>query len=202
MKKLQFGESKCHKMHVGLACSVCPDLFVDKWELSDKNEIFTTVEDIVNVESGESKLETVENERYLGDVLSSNGSNKKNILARRNKGIGIINQILAILDGTCYGPHIFEVGLLFRKSIFINSILCNSESWYGLKVEEIEQLEQVDEIILRKLLEAGRCCPKEMLYLETVSWPIRYIIMSRRLMFLHYLLNEEKESLFYKVLQK
>ena len=112
MKKLQFVESKCHKMHVGLACSVCPDLFVDKWELSDKNEIFTTVEDIVNVESGESKFETVENERYLGDALSSNGSNKKNILARRNKGIGVINQILEILDGTCYGPHIFEVGLL------------------------------------------------------------------------------------------
>ena len=71
-----------------------------------------------------------------------------------------------------------------------------------MKVEEIEQLEQVDEIFLRKLLEAGRCCPKDMSYLETDSWPIRYIIMSRRLMFLHYLLNEEKESLVYKVLQK
>ena len=72
----------------------------------------------INAKTNMKKLQfDVENERYLGDILSINGSNKNNILARRNKGIGVINQILAILDGTCYGPHIFEVGLLLRESI-------------------------------------------------------------------------------------
>ena len=80
--------------------------------------------------------------------------------------------------------------------------MTNSESWYGLKNEEIEQLEQVDEMFLRKLLEVGRGCPKEMLYLETGSLPIRFIIMSRRLMFLQYLLKEENESLVHKFLQE
>ena len=202
IKKLQFGETKCHKMHVGLTCTDCPDLYVDRWKLENKKNIFTSVEDLEDIESGETKLETVEYERYLGDILSSNGKNKKNILSRRSKGVGIVNQILTILEGTCYGTHVFEVGLLFRKSILINSILTNSESWYGLKNEEIEQLEQVDEMFLRKLLEVGRGCPKEMLYLETGSLPIRFIIMSRRLMFLHYLLNEENDSLVHKVLQE
>ena len=40
-----------------------------------------------------------------------------------------------------------------------------------------------------------------MLFLETGSWPLRFIVMSRRLMFLHYILNEKKESLIYKFLQ-
>ena len=96
--------------------------------------------------------------------------------------------------------RVFEVALLFRKSFFINSILTNSESWYGLKIEEIELLEQVDEMLLRKILEVGKSCPKEMLYLETGSWPIRFIIMSRRLMFLHYILNEDEKSLLKQVL--
>ena len=89
----------------------------------------------------------------------------------------------------------FEVSLLFRKSFFINSILTNSESWYGAKYEEIELLEQVDEMPIRKLLEVGKSCPKEMLYLETGACPIRFNIMSRRLMFLHNIINEDDELL-------
>ena len=57
-------------------------------------------------------------------------------------------------------------------------------------------------MLLRKLLEVGKCCPREMLYLETGSRPIRFIIMSRRLKFLHYILNEDNKSLINQVLQE
>ena len=201
IKKLQFGVSKCHKMHVGLPSTTCPDLFVDNWKLKKQNDYFTGDENIEDEEDGKAKLDNIENEKYLGDIVSVDGKTKKNILARRNKGIGIVNQIMTMLDGTCYGPHVFEVGLLFRKSFYINSILTNSESWYGVKCEDIELLEQVDELLLRKLLEVGKSCPKEMLYLETGSWPIRFIIMSRRLMFLHYMLNEDDKSLVRQILK-
>ena len=33
LKKLQFGVSKCHKMHIGAKKSYCPDLKVDDWEV-------------------------------------------------------------------------------------------------------------------------------------------------------------------------
>ena len=52
-----------------------------------------------------------------------------------------------------------------------------------------------------KLLEVGQGCPKEMLFLETGSWPLRFIVMSRRVMFLHCILNKNRESLIYKFLQ-
>ena len=200
-KKLQFGEDKCHKMHVGQKNKCCPDLYVDKWELKKADEIFTNVEELVDEESGMSKLSPSESEKYLGDIISCDGRNWKNILSRRSKGVGIVDQIFKILEGTIFGPYIFEVGLILRQSMFLNSVLVNSESWYGVKDSEMEQLEQVDEMLIRKLLEIGQGCPKEMLFLETGSWPLRFIVMSRRLMFLHYILNEDKESLVYKFLQ-
>ena len=102
------------------------------------------------------------------------------------------------LEGTVYGPYYFEVALILRRSHLISSILTNSEAWYGLSVADIEQLEQTDETFLRRVLEVGSSCPKEMLYLETGATPIRYIVKFRRLMFLHYILNEDTESLIHK----
>ena len=32
-KKIRFGVSKCHKMHIGAKKSNCPDLKVDDWEV-------------------------------------------------------------------------------------------------------------------------------------------------------------------------
>ena len=37
---------------------------------------------------------------YLGDVISANGTYQKNIQARKNKGLGINTQIMQILQST------------------------------------------------------------------------------------------------------
>ena len=77
-----------------------------------------------------------------------------------------------------------------------------SDAWYGVTLLDILHLEQVDEIFLRKLLEAPssspKCpssSPKCMLYLETGCKPIRFLIKMRRLMFLQYILKEDPTSL-------
>ena len=138
VKKLQFGETKCHKMHVGLKNKCCLDLYVDALELRKTYEIFTNLEDLVDEETGMSKLNP--SEKYLGDIISCD------------------DQIFKILEETIFGPYIFEIGLILRQSLFLNSILTNSESWYGLKESDIEHLEQVDEMLLRKLVEVGQGC--------------------------------------------
>ena len=98
---------------------------------------------------------------------------QKNILARKGKGLGVVDQITAILEEICFGPYQLEVALHLRNSMLLNGILTNSEAWYGLTAEDIKQLEQVDEILLRKFLEAPFSTPKVMLYLETGTKPIR-----------------------------
>ena len=81
-------------MHVGAKNRCCPDLYVDNWMLKKKDEIFTNLEDLVDEEIGESLLNDTESEKYLGDVISCDGRNTKNISARRSKDVGRVEQIL------------------------------------------------------------------------------------------------------------
>ena len=160
IKKLQFGLKKCHKMHVGVKKEYCPNLELDDWKVKNVKDVNTGENELVDEYVGLSKLEESSMEKYLGDLVANDGSNTKNILARKSKGIGIVDQIMTKLRGTVYGPFYFEVGLILREAMLINGILTNAEAWYGLSTNEIEQLEQADEQFLRTFLEAGRGCPK------------------------------------------
>ena len=71
IKKLQFhtpdknGKSKCNVMHVGKVSDICPKL-----------EVHGTV------------MQKITHDKYLGDIVSSNGKNDLNIQSRVNKGLG------------------------------------------------------------------------------------------------------------------
>ena len=119
----------------------------------------------------------------------------KNIKARKAKGFGIADSIMSILENTFFGPFFFEASLILRSSLLINSIILNSEVWYGVSKAEVEELEVVDQALLKRILEAPSTTPTPMLYLEMGCLPIRYIIMTRRIMYLHYLLTQDDDSL-------
>ena len=112
MKRLQFGTTKCIKLHVGKTCNetICPDLFVDGWKLEVETD---ETGKCFQKESfgGQEKMEEKEEQLYLGDVISSNGTHQKNVQARKNKGLGIITQIMQILQSTFFGGY-FEVALV------------------------------------------------------------------------------------------
>jgi hypothetical protein len=78
------------------------------------------IEDICE---GEDIMEKKENERYLGDVISKDGRNIKNIQA------GIVRKILTCLDGIPFGKYHFQSGLILRNSLLVSSMLFNSEVW-------------------------------------------------------------------------
>ena len=139
LKKLQFGTSKCVKLHIGRTCNdlLCTDLYVDGWKvevLKDEksgkcyqNEYFV----------GPEKMKVKEEQTYLGDVISADGSHSKNVQSRKNKGLGIINQIMQILDSVMFGKYHFEVAMVLRSSLLLSSILLNSEAWVNLKDKDV-----------------------------------------------------------------
>jgi hypothetical protein len=85
-----------------------------------------------------------EEQMYLGDIISNDGSHLKNIQHRKNKGLGIINQIMQILDSVYFGKYYFEVALVLRSSLLLSSLLLNSEAWVNLSDKNIRGLEQTD----------------------------------------------------------
>ena len=180
LKKLRFhvpdeyGKTKCHKLHIGKKNIGCPLLKVHGTIMPE------VTEDV-----------------YLGDILSSNGKNTKNIKSRISKGLGIINQIFNMLDNISFGPHYFEMALLFRDSMLINGTLNNAEIWYNFGKNEIEEFECLDRLFLRKLLAVPKSTPHEALYLELGILPINTIIKARRLNYLHDLLKKDKKGMVY-----
>ena len=201
IKKLQFGEDKCHKLHIGTNTNVCCDNFVDTWLMERKGEDITSIMELVDREGGRHLLETVKSDKYLGDVISSDGKNALNIQERKRRGLVAVNQIGQMLDDLCLGKFHFEAGNILRNSLLLSTLISNSEAWYNLTNKDISELESVDEALLRKILSAHSKTPRELLYLETGNIPIRFIIMARRLNFLWYILNEEEDSLIKRFLE-
>ena len=149
---------------------------------------------------GETHMEEKDSEKYLGDIISSNAKNVKNIASRKNKSIGICRKIMTSLNDLWLGKFHFEAAILLRNSLLISSLLSNSEAWHNLTEVDLRNLEKADENLLAKILDTPVTTPKEMLYLELGVTPIRFIIKSRRLNFLKYIMEEPKDSLVHQVL--
>ena len=169
------GKSKCHVLHIGKENPMCPKLQVHGTNMSHVTEA-----------------------TYLGDIISSDGTNTKNINSRIGKGNGKITEIMDMLEAAPLGGHYFKTALLLRESMFINSILTNSDVWVGLKKEEIKQLEDLDLILLRNFLVTPFSVPAEAVYLELGCLNLETIIKSRRCNFLHSLLKQDESSMAYK----
>ena len=140
-------------------------------------------------------MEEKTEERYLGDIISTDGHNIKNIKARIAKGKGIVDKIFTILDTIPFGKLHFEIAMILRNTFLVSSMLFNSEAWYNVTSSELNLLESIDLKFLRKLLNAPKGTPKEMFYLELGCLPFREMIKERRLGFLHYILNEDNKSM-------
>ena len=83
-KRLELGHSKCFQMHIGNEKSNCPNLKVHSKDMLTANS-----------------------ERYLGDILSTDGKIEENLKKRQSKGIGIVNQIIGLLGGISFGGILF-----------------------------------------------------------------------------------------------
>ena len=76
-----------------------------------------------------------------------------------------------------------QSSMVFRNSLLLSTLLTNNESWYSLTPKNVSDLEQVDEALLRKIMEAPAKTPVEALYLELGATPIRYLLMMRGILY-------------------
>ena len=181
IKKLRFhvpdekGKTKCHQIHVGKDSVLCPTLKIHGYN-----------------------MEKVSDDKYLGDILSADGKNSANLKDRIGKGLGIISEIMSILDSISFGFQYFRIFNLLRESMFINGILTNTEVWYGVGKTEFGELEELDRMLIRRALKCQVSTPKESYYLELGLLPIQHIIKARRINYLHYILTSDENAMLYK----
>ena len=123
----------------------------------------------------------------------------KNIERRASIGHGQTSNIMNILREVSLGQYFFQMATLLRQTVFMSSVLLNSEAWVGLTQANISKLEGVDFILLRRILNAPSKTPIPSLFMELGIYPIRFTIMARRILFLHYILNCSSEEMLSKV---
>ena len=200
-KKLQCGIDKCKKMHIGQTHEkvTCPELSINGWSEKVVRHIETGQIEITDIFEGTTGLKISQQEKYLGDIISEDGKNTKNVKARKNKGLGLVTEISAMLVEAMLGKEHFEIAMLVRNAILVSSLIFNCEAWYGLNKKEVDTLEKIDEQLLRKVLDCPSKTPKYLIYLELGVVPIKFLIQSRRIGFLKYILDQKDSSLLKKV---
>ena len=140
----------------------------------------------------------VNEDTYLGDIISSDGKNQKNIQNRIAKGTGIISQIMTMLERVTLGEHYFATAILLRESLFLSSVLTNADIWYSMKKEDVDKLEDLDTSLLRKIFGAPSTVTTEALYLELGIVNIGAMLKGRRAVYLQYLLKQNSETMLSK----
>ena len=106
---LQFGSEKCDQMHIGKHHNqdICHMLYVDSWKESI-TENGHGKKELKDIYIGKVEMKKVSEKKYLGDIISNDGKNKKNIKDRTNKATGNVNKILNTLNERPFGAHLFK----------------------------------------------------------------------------------------------
>ena len=176
-KKLRLSADKCHQLHISKKPTSCYN----------------------NLKAGTNNMKKSTVCSYLGDILCSSGSVDATIESRRQKGIGLCSQVNGMVDGLSLGHYYYGIAFLLREAILLNGMLTNLEVWYPISSNQIEILENVDLMLLRKLLKGHSKTPKEAFFLECGLLPIKFVAIKRRLMYLHNILTKPKSELISRV---
>ena len=136
----------------------------------------------------------------MGDWISSQLDNRKNIENRVNIGISTISQIMSMLKQVSLGYFYVEIGLIFRESMLISRLLFNSEVWLRVKKDQLKKLTAIDELYLRRILGLKQTVNKESLYLETGMINLPTMIQQRMIMYYWQLLQRNNSELTVKIL--
>ena len=196
-KDLQFGSDKCKVMIVSKMkphSFQTPDLTVDTWDIkhTSNGEINEEYKGKVHIKEEDSLM-------YLGYMLSKKGDNVENITHKRNKCLGTQKQIIHLIKPL--GPYTFECALIYIKSLIRNSILYAAEAMCTVKETHYRALESIEESVMVRVFRTLKSCPRHLMYLEVVLVPARYQVHRQVLNYLHYILQQPKNSLLYRIFE-
>ena len=197
-KYLQFGQDKCKTMFVSKKKEVeeylHSQLEVDTWKVT-----FDEEENMTERFDGKKPMEEVKQIKYLGVIISQNGSNMPDIKAKQNKALGTQKMIMNIIKGL--GTYTFECGFIYLRSILRGSILYGTEVMFHITEMEKRTLEKIEESQMRNFFQTEKGCSIQIMYLDGGLVPARYLILGNKVNYLHYILNEDSNSLLLKFLQ-
>ena len=141
-------------------------------------------------------MKNVKEQKYLGFLISEDGSNIKNIIAKEKRAHGIKKQIQFLMKNL--GKYTFESSMIYLNSLLRSSILFAAEAMYNVKEIEYRHIERIEEDMMRKIFETGKGWAGYQLYFESGQLPARILIKKMNFTFFHYILSQKEDLLMFR----
>ena len=109
--------------------------------------------------------------------------------------------IMSILSETDLGRFKISVALLLYRSLFLSTVLFNSQAWSKMRKKDLEQLQRLQSKFLKRIVGVPYSTCNSFTFLELGVLPIEYEIDKRRLMYLHRILNLDIDDPVYLMFQ-
>ena len=145
---------------------------------------------VLYVDEKAIKIET--SAKYLGDILNSKGTHTDMVEDRVRRGDSSAANMFSIVQNITFGCHTIETLLLLYNSLFLATVLYNSQSWSVLSNTETRELKTCQMRLLKRIVKAPKAAPNAIVLLELGVLPLEFEIYSKKLMFLQHILKLEQ----------
>ena len=134
-------------------------------------------------------MKEVDKATVLGDIFNNKGNNNDLIAARAKSGKGIIVNMLAMCNEMSFGRFSIESLLLLYKTVFVQTLLYNSEAWTYITDTNLTLLHTLQLRCLKRIVRTSSSTPNSFLLLEMGILPLEFEIHIRQLRFLHHIVT-------------
>ena len=175
-KRLELSEKKCSILAINTKKKRMPELVINGTDIKTEQCI-----------------------KYLGDIINDKGNSGNLVEDRVKKGNACAVNIFSMVQDVTFGVYAVETTLLLYNSIYLSTVLCNSQSWSRLKRKDVGKLQGNQLSFLKRLLHSPKCTPTAILLCELGILPIEYDISKRKLVFLQHILKLDETDPVQKV---
>ena len=165
--KMEWGVDKCKVMQIGRGKDK-----VETWKLGDKT------------------IESTSEYKYLGDVITRNGTNKRNLEEREKKVNQAVRGIKSCAQHEIMDKVQNQVILRLHETVVIPALLNNAESWTLTKTDE-KLCEKIEIGALKSVFGLPKTFPSPALMFATGTLYTSLRIDKKQLLYLHKLLSRE-----------
>jgi hypothetical protein len=141
------------------------------------------------LEVNSKAMSTTQTAKYLGDIFNQKGDYTDLISDRVRKGTVCMVNSMALCNDSEMGRYSLDSLILLYKTVFLPTVLYNSETWNHLTKNNISRITATQNKYLKWMLHSPRSTCTSFTLLELGLLPISHEIVYRKLSFLHHVLN-------------
>ena len=139
---------------------------------------------------GEKTIENCAHYKYLGEIISRNGSNTENLKERMTKFKGTVIENMTCAKNEVMKRIQSSIMLKYHEAVALPTLLYGCETW-DLKTIEMKQLERVELWALKKMFGLPPTTPNGAVRYTTGTMFMEVRIHIKQIMYFHHLLQRE-----------